>query len=422
MLHSDEPVLQTASVPRPLRGVGWATLDQAVSSCTNFGITVVAARELSRTGFGVFGLAFAASILVMGLVRALVTEPLLSRPELAGGDRRRPSWAAATGASLSLGCVAGAGALIAGLLVADQLGAALLALALVLPCVCVQDAWRYCFMSQGRPKSALVNDGFWLLAQMVVLVVLAAGGRWSPASVLLAWGGAGAAAAVLGFVQARVVPHAVAGWSWVRNQRDLGGRYCLEFVASTGVTQVAFLGLGAVATLADVGAVRGAMTYYGPLGVLFSSILLAVVPGATVMRADQAALRRLMTVVSAGVFAAALAWMALALALPGSVGREVFGDSWESTRAVLLPMGLTFVANGVAAGPYVGLRSLAAAREGLHVRLLSLPLVIGGSLAGAAMDGAVGFGYGLAAATAVTTVVYWRQFTLASSRTAEGAR
>jgi hypothetical protein len=400
--------------------VGWATLDQAISSCTNFGITVVAARELSRTGFGAFGLAFAVAIVVMGLTRALATEPLLSRPGLAEGPRRQAAWASVAGASLCLGCVAAVGALLAGLMFGEEVGAGLVALALLLPGVCLQDSWRYCFISQGRATAAVVNDSAWLLTQIAVLLALASTGRWSPTSILLTWGGAGWVAGVVGLAQARVLPHPRAGWSWLRDQRDLGGRYCLEFIASTGVTQLAFIGLGAVASLADVGAVRGAFTYYGPLGVLFSSILLAVVPGATRLRTEPAQLRRLASQVSAVVLAAALAWMALALALPERVGRELFGVSWDSTRAVLLPMGLTFVANGLAAGPYVGLRSLAAAREGLHVRLLSLPLVIGGSLAGAAFAGDVGFGYGLAAATAVTTAIYWWQFTLASALAAGG--
>jgi hypothetical protein len=79
-------------------------------------------------------------------------------------------------------------------------------------------------------------------------------------------------------------------------------------------------------------------------------------------------------------------------------------------------MGLVVIAHGLAGGPYVGLRSLAAAREGLHVRLLSLPLVMGGSLAGAAVAGATGFAYGLAVATSITAPMYWWQFTRASAR------
>lgn len=425
MLLPEDPVLDAAADQAPagrkgaLRGMGWAGLDQAVSSCTNFGITVVAARELSRTGFGTFGLAFSISIVVMGFLRALVTEPLLSRPEAAAGERRRPAFAAVTGASLVFGGVAAAGVAVAGLILQPDIGRALLTLAVLLPGVCVQDAWRYCFISQGRPLAAVVNDSVWLLAQVAALVVLAATGRWSPASILLAWGGAGAGAALLGLYQARVLPRPQAAWSWLRDQRDLAGRYSLEFVTSNGATQLVLVGLGAISGLTALGAVRGAQTFFGPLGVLFNSVLLAVVPGATRLRSEPARLRRLAGAVSAGVCAIAVAWTIAGVALPGSAGRELFGASWESTRRVLLPMGLVFIANGVAGGPYAGLRSLAAAREGLHVRLLSLPLVIGASLAGAAIAGATGFTYGLAGATIITAPIYWWQFTRASARFVE---
>lgn len=426
MLLPEDPVLETANaVPSPggwrsaLQGMGWAGLDQAVSSCTNFGITVVAARELSRTGFGAFGLAFSISIVVMGFARALVTEPLLSRPSSAAGERRRPAFGAVSGASLALGGVAAAGVLVAGALLDPQVGRALIALAVVLPGVCLQDAWRYCFISQGHPRAAVVNDGVWLVLQVVALAGLAVTGAWSPASVLLAWGCAGAGAALLGAAQARLAPRPAAAWSWVRGQRDLAGRYSLEFVTANGAVQLALMGLGAISGLAALGAVRGAQTFFGPLGVLFNSVLLAVVPGATRLVASPAHLRRLVTAVSLAVCAIAVGWTVAGLALPGAAGRELFGASWDATRRVLLPMGIVFIANGVAAGPYTGLRSLAAAREGLNVRLLSLPLVIGGSLAGAAVAGESGFTYGLALATIATAPIYWWQFTRAGARFVE---
>ena len=426
MLLPEDPVIDASgagSIPagsqRALRGIGWAALDQAVSSCTNFGITVVAARELSRAGFGAFGLSFSISIVVMGFLRSLVTEPLLSRPEAAQGQSRRPVFGAVTGASLMVACVAGAGVALAGLFLEADIGRALLALAVLLPGVCLQDAWRYCFISQGRPLTAVVNDSVWLLLQVAALVGLATTGRWSPAWILLTWGGAGAGAALLGIVQAGVLPRPQAAWSWLRDQRDLGGRYCLEFVTSNGAIQLALVGLGAISGLTALGAVRGAQTFFGPLGVLFNSVLLAVVPAATRLRTAPARLRHLAAAVSAGVCAIAIIWTIIGLGLPQSAGRELFGASWDSTRRVLLPMGLTFIAHGVAGGPYAGLRSLAAAREGLYVRLLSLPLVITGSLAGAAIGGDTGFTYGLAVAAVVTAPIYWWQFARASGRSVE---
>jgi hypothetical protein len=400
--------------------MGWATLDQAVSSITNFGITVVAARQLTRNGFGAFALALSVWILVLGMMRALVTEPLLSRPELAAGNRRQATFSAVTAASLGLGCLAAIGVLAAGLLSGSDAGRALIALATVLPGLCLQDAWRFCFISQQRGDLAVVNDCAWLITVIVGVLWLGQAFRWSPASVLLAWGCAGGGAGLLGAVQARVIPRPTAGRSWLREQRDLGGRYCLEFITSNGATQVALMGLGAIAGLGALGAVRGAQTFFGPVGVLFSSIILAVVPGASKLRAAPDELRRLLTLISAAVCTGAVAWTVVGVALPDRAGRALFGASWNSTRDVVLPIGLALIASGVAAGPFAGLRSISAAREGLHVRLLSLPLLIGGPLAGAVISGAGGFAYGLAVSTVGVAGMYWWQFTLASTRIGSG--
>lgn len=422
MLPEDSVVDHAPSTPsagsrrRLLRGLGWSTLDQAISSCTNFGIAVVAARQLTREGFGAFGIAISLFIVVVGVSRALACEPLLSRPQLASGERQPTTFGAVTGAMVSLGAAAAVGVLVAGVLLGGDLGRALVTLAAVLPALCLQDALRFCFLSQDRGRTAATIDGVWLLAQVPAVIALASAGRWSAVSILLVWGGAGALAAAVGLVQAHVVPRPRAGWSWLRHERDLGVRYCLEFVVANGAGQLALLGLGATVGLAAVGAVRGVQTFFGPLGILFTGILLAVVPTATSLRNQPARLRRLVVLICAAICISAACWTLVGLALPESAGQGLFGETWPSTRKIIVPMGLTMIASGVAGGPFAGLRALAAAREGLRARLLTLPIIVAAPLAAATTSGAPGFCYGLAAATLAMAVIYWRQFTVASTR------
>ena len=229
-------------------------------------------------------------------------------------------------------------------------------------------------------------------------------------------GGAGALAAAVGLYQAGIIPRPAAGWSWPAQQREIGGRYCLEFVIANGAGQLALVGLGATVGVAAVGAVRGVQTFFGPLGILFTGILLAVVPAATALRSQPARLRRLITLISAAICAAAAGWTLVGLALPQGAGEGLFGETWPSTRDIILPMGLTMIASGVAGGPFAGLRALAAAREGLRARLLTLPIIVAAPLAAAASSGARGFCYGLAAATLIMAGIYWRQFTVANAR------
>lgn len=420
----EEPALDIP-VPRPsaslARTIRWTTLDQALSSITNFGVTVVAARELSQRDFGAFGLAFSLSVVVMGVARALSTEPLLSRPELADGERQRPAFQAVTATALGLGVLPLLPLVIVGAVVGDVLGRSLVALAFILPGMCLQDAWRYCFVAQGRLPAAAANDAVWLLMQLAALTALSASGVLSAPTILLAWGCSGTAAAVVGALQARALPQASAGWAWLRDQRSLGGRYLLEFVTSTAGAQLALMGLGATAGLVALGAVRGAQTFFGPLVVLFNGLFFAVVPIGTRFRTSQPRLRRLMLGVSAAMCACSLAWTLVGVALPDGVGRQLFGVTWAATHSVLGAMGLAFVAGAVGSGAIAGLRSLAAAREGLRARLLSAPFLVLGPLLGGVVAQAPGFAFGLAASSMVAAALYWRHFLLAGRREASSS-
>ena len=417
MLLPGDPILDTpgaqaseGAVASTFRGMGWTTLDQALSSFTNFGITVVAARELNRADFGAFGLAFSLALVVIGVVRSFVTEPLLARPDLTYGTKRESTFGGIAAAVLGLGAVASLMIATAGVVLGDVAGRALIALAVILPGLCLQDAWRFCFISERRPQIAVVNDGAWLAGLVVAVLTIALHEHASPVLMLVIWGCSGTAAGVLGFLQARVTPKTRAGWAWLWSQRSVGALYCLEYVTGSAASQIALVGLGALAGLSALGAVRGAQTFFGPLVVLFGGLFLATVPLATRMRADAGRLRRLILVISAGVACCALMWTVVGLVLPSPFGRELFGDTWDTTRPLILPIGLSFIASGLAAGAIVGLRSLEAARASLQARLLTLPLLVGGPLAGGLAAKATGFALGLAGALLCSTLLYWFQF------------
>ena len=69
----------------------------------------------------------------------------------------------------ALGC-AGAALVLGG-----PVGRALLALAVCLPGLLVQDCWRFAFMARGTPRSALLNDGVWAMALVPLLGAVIAG-------------------------------------------------------------------------------------------------------------------------------------------------------------------------------------------------------------------------------------------------------
>lgn len=399
-----------ASVPAGVgRRIAWTIADQALSSASNLGTGIVAARSLERQSFGAFGLAFTVYILTTGTCRALVTEPLVSAYSHVSRNALRSTIQAAAGSALTIGVlgailVAGSAVLLGGL--AQE---ALIALAVVLPGLLLQDAWRYCFVTSGRPSAALINDLFWCTLQLGLLVPLVMSDRLTLTTILLWWGGAGSIAGLMGCIQATMVPTISSAWRWIRAHSELSGRYTAEYIAASGASQATLLALGAISGLTALGAIRGAQVFYGPTSVFFGGIYLALGAEGVRVRADPIKLRRFMGWSSGALLAAGAAWVLIGVGLPADIGRALFGDTWLSARGVIVPMGLALIGNCVAAGAVIGLRALAAAKASLRGRLLGLPFAVILPLAGS-VGGARGFALGMSGASWIGALIWWRQF------------
>jgi hypothetical protein len=402
--------------PEPGRGraavwdrVAWAVGDQALASATNIGTAVVAARALDAEAFGAFGMAFAVYVLAVGGCRAAVTEPLVSLHSASSATSLRPVMRAATGAAVALGLGASAAVLAAAAVVGSHGGRAFAALAVVLPGLLLQDAWRYCFVTAGRPRDAVVNDAIWCTTQAGLLVVLALAGRLTLVGVILWWGGSGVVAGLAGCRQAAMLPELAAARRWLAEHRRLGGRYTMEFATAAGATQATLLGLGSIAGLAALGGVRGAQVFFGPINVVFGGIYLALAAEGGRLRSEPRRLRRLMVTASGALVTVGAAWLAVGLVLPARTGRSLFGATWAASEDVLLPVGLAVVGGGAAAGAIAGLRALAAARQSLRARLVGLPVVLAVPV-GAAFAGPRAFAVGLAVATWAGAGIWWWHF------------
>src|SRR5205823_2567165 len=108
------------------------------------------------------------------------------------------------------------------------------------------------------PNQAAANDGCWALFQIVGLGSLILFARVSVPSLLLVWGGAATAAAVVAAWQAGARPALRRGPRWLRTQWDLASRYAIETSAIRVGPFLVLAGVGAVAGLKVVGALRGA--------------------------------------------------------------------------------------------------------------------------------------------------------------------
>jgi hypothetical protein len=390
--------------------VGWGIADQALSSLLNLGLGLLVARSVTSNAFGAFALAFSTYLLVLGVCRALIAEPLLVRHSAATEAVWRAAVRAATGAGLLVGLAFGVVCLVSGRLVGGLLGEALFALGLVLPGLLLQDTWRYAFFAGGQGKRAFANDLAWLVSLRPVLTVLELIGVHSVEAFVIGWGLAAWLAAAVGALQARLIPNVCLAHRWISTQKDLAVPFLGEFVA-VGAGELALFGVGGLVGLAAVGALRGGQILLGPLRVLFLGIRLVAIPdGVRLLRRSPLELRRLAGVLSTLLVAAALGWAGVLLLLPATLGEKLLGSSWQHADATILPLSLAMAGIGAMTGAFVGLRALAAARRSLRSRVLIVPFTLAAALAGAELGGAPGTAWGTALVSWLAVGVWWRQF------------
>ncbi|MDQ6797047.1 MAG: hypothetical protein M3011_03300, partial [Actinomycetota bacterium] len=396
------------------RRVTWTVVDQALSSLTNFGIGVVAARQAGALEFGAFSIAFTTYLFVLGLSRSVCTDPLVVRFSVEGTPGRREATKASIGAALTLSVPVAVVCALVALAFHGALRVSMLALAVSIPGLLVQDSVRFAFFAMGRPARAAANDLLWAVGQVAAFAALLLLTDPSPAVLLSAWGLAATMAAVAGPFQAGLCPSPQRAVQWFRDQADLCGRYLLDFFALAGQVHLILYGLGIVAGLRAFGAFRAAQLLLGPLNTLFFAALSTAVPeGARVRAETDGSLYRMIRNLAVLLPVLALAWVGVLILLPDGVGTALLGDSWPGARDLLVPVGLAIAVTGVTAAADSGLRALAAAARGLRARLALLPLVAIGGLGGAAVGGAAGCAVGLFVANAIGAGIFWFQFSKA---------
>ncbi len=398
--------------------------DQALSSLTNFILGVLIARSVSAVDFGVFSIAFTTYFMMLGVSRALATEPFIVRfPGLAEDEWRR-GVRAASGSALAVGVALGIATAAAGLAIQGSLGTALLILGVLLPGLLLQDCWRFVFFAHRRGASAFFNDLVWAVVLIPSVAILSVTGHASVGSLMLAWGAAAAAGALFGLAQSRTLPRPLQIIPWLREQRDLAPRFFGEFAVRTAGGQLGTYAIGAVVGLAAVGALRAGDMLLGPINILSLAIGLAGVPEAVrLARTNLARFRSAAVLLSAAMVAVAATWGGITLLLPSSVGTEILGPSWEGARTLLLPLVLAQAGAASLAGPATGLRALAAAQRSLRLRIGLSVVTLAATIAAAALGGIVAAAWAIATMAWVGSALWWIEFRreLASRTTSDGS-
>ena len=398
-----------------VRRLSWGVADQAVSSLANAAVGLYIVRTLGATQFGAFSLAYVTFGFALNASRGLSTDPLLIRFSGVEKAAWRRAVASSTGTSILVGLAGGAVLLVVAALLGGTTGTAFLALGLTMPILMLQDSWRFSFFALGRGSQAFLNDLLCAVALFPALVTLQVTGHANVFSFVLAWGGTAGVGALLGPVQAKVLPRMSGAWEWLSGHRDLGPRYLIEGTSGSAALQLRAYGIGLLLGLASIGYVQAAGTLMGPITILFLGMSLVTIPeAARVLRRSPRRLPLFCLLVSAGEAGAAAAWgTVLLLTVPRGLGTFLLGPVWRPAYPLLLPTTLEVIAIGIVGGAGVGLRALGASRRSLPVAVFSAAAFVACALTGAALGGTLGAVWGTVISSWLAVALTWRQLGVA---------
>lgn len=392
------------------------TADQAISGASNVLIAILAARLLSAAHFGLFGIVFLVYQLLVWVTRAMVSDTLLVHPV-----ESRERSGEAIGSALVLAVLLAAVLAAVGVGIGfweGMLGNALLVLAGCLPLLVVQDVGRYLGFALERPMRAVLLDAVWLVVMVAGVAALYATGTHSLTWLVAAWAGSGAAAGL--FVCAWSSPREVhLGLGWLRHTWSVGWRFLVSYAAM----QTSALGMsseiGAIAGAKALGGVQGTLVLVRP----FTTFQVAAMTHWMGEVARCAGRRRRVwghALAGSGVTAAvAAANLAVMLVLPNRVGETLLGASWQPARPLLLPAAVQIVILGLLTGPQTALLGLRAMNKVIAVGITTTVLSLIAAGVGAALGGAKGALWLVAAGQGLLLFVWWATLAAHLRRNAE---
>jgi O-antigen/teichoic acid export membrane protein len=395
------------------------TLDQAVSSSSNIIITVLAARVLGAVTFGYFGVVYLTYVTTQGVLRALLGEPLLVRPD---ESRDRPGEAIGTAAVLGFGVgivIATAGAVTA--VWSHDLGLALVVLGACLPLMVLQDLGRYLSFATQRPSRALALDLVWLGLLVVAVGALAVADAATLSWFIVAWAGSGATAGALLLWQHRHA-HIRPGIAWLRETWPFSWRYAVSFGSRQGAVLLASTGLAAILGARALGAVNGALLLYGPLVQFQTASIAFGVTEVSRLEPGSPAVKRHVRRFTALTTGVATLNLATAVLLPDRLGEMVLGDTWRSAETVLAPAGVQMLFIGMTSGVRATLLGMRAVATTLRADIAQTAITFASTLLGALMwRDVVGAFWTMAFGQGVMALTWWAVYRAHERRREEGS-
>jgi O-antigen/teichoic acid export membrane protein len=367
-------------------------LDQSLSSLTNFGLAVLAARVLGAGGLGVVTIGFTVYLIILSFQRAFVVDPLIVRSTTAEETDRRDATRSALTVVIASGITATLGMLVLGLVIPGPAGDGILLFAPWILVTQLQDMWRTVLFRDKRGAAATVNDASWVFGMAAgIPIAVAFDTRWA---VVAAWGFGALLGAALGFVQMKVGPRplrASIDW-WKAEAWPLGRWLGLENLALTAGVQGSVFMLAAILGVANVGGLRAVSAIFAPLTLLGPAMSLPGLPAiARSLKRSPHAARTVAGWISLIAGTLVLSYLVVLSLFPSSLLSGVFGASFKAFRSLIIPVGVGQLIMAAQTGFYLFLKVQGRGRELLRARIVS-------SLCFFTFGAILAAGYGLTAA------------------------
>jgi len=291
-------------------------------------------------------------------------------------------------------------------------GPALVVAGVVLPILLLQDHHRWIAYTQGHIRDSVLNNMAWVtgsITAMVVLVILADTDIPAFAGVLI-WGLAAAGGWGISTLQNRYLPSLRRGTAWLRENRRMASGLAQDFGLLQASAQGALILLAILTSAADIGLLRKAQLWLGPVTMLTTGLLSAL-QSILARRHDSArpgASTRVTLSIGSSAAAGTLLYGAIVLLLPTSIAALLAGGDWVAARPFVWPLTVQ-LAMGLLGGCIgIALRVRGQIAQQVRARWVLAPASLAIVTLAATTSGALAATWGLAAVSVLTTCLWYR--------------
>ena len=397
-----------SAVASSRRGVA-ILADQAFSSLQNYLVLIFALRSLGIERFGEFSIAYTTMFVTIVIVRSFVFEPFTILYTTKSSEQRHKAARDATGTSLTLGFMIGLVCLaFIPLSHGGPARSLLIAFAVAVPIMLLQDGWRMFFFASGRPWSAAINDASCLLATAPLIGAAAILVKPTPGLIVGIWALGTAVGAFLGAAQTRIRPLPSRSGLWLRHTRHLAFNLAGASIAISGLSIIAYSMIALIVSVAAVGQIGASIAIMAPATTFVTATGLFLLPEAARWnREGRRSLIRSSAAMSVGLAAAVLIAAGIISALPGTLTHLLAGPNWQIAKRLLLPVAIWIAATAARQAPASALSALARGRQVFYLSVVTGFTTMAGALLGAAYEGARGAAWGYAFSQIVIIALWW---------------